>query len=265
MKRSTLARAALATPTAVIVLGLIVAPLALTVATSFARMNVITFELRYDWNLDSYREMLDGVYTSSLVRSLELSALATIGSIVCALPLAFVLSQAPRRWQLILFGLITVPFWTSFVIRIYAWENLLYALGLEREIGKLWVLEVGMVVTYLPFAVLPIAATLGRLDRSLVDAAGDLGSHGYRLFRRVVFPLARPGIAAAALLVGIPATGEVIVPQVLGGGKTLMLGNVMQTQFLQLGNRPLGSAIAIALMAILAVYALVVRTLGGSA
>lgn len=263
LARIGLGRLILAAPTAGIVVLFVLVPLALTVVTSFAREDIISFEITYDGNLDSYRELANGIYTDSLIRSLWLSAGATIGSIVLALPLAIVLSQAPRRVQLALFALITIPFWTSFVIRIYAWENLLLLFGLERQIGSLWILELGMVVTYLPFAVLPIAATLGRLDRSLVDAAGDLGAHGFRLFRRIILPLARPGIAAAALLVGIPATGELIVPQVLGGGKTLMLGNIMQTSFQSDGAAPLGSAIAIVLMGVLAIYAVIVRVLSG--
>ena len=259
-----LGRIALASPTAILVVGLVLAPLILTFVTSFARADIVTFDISYTWNLDSYRALADGIYTKTLLRSLALSLGATAGAVIVALPIAFLMSQASARARLVILALVAIPFWTSFVIRTYAWENVLLALGLERQIGSVWVVEVGMIVTYLPFAVLPIAASLGRLDRSTLDAAGDLGAHGWRLLRRVVLPLSRRGIAAAALLVGIPATGEVIVPQVLGGGKTLLAGNVLQSSF-QLGDRPLGSALALALMVALLLYAGLARIIGGRA
>jgi spermidine/putrescine transport system permease protein len=171
-----------------------------------------------------------------------------------------------------------VPFWTSFLIRTYAWVNILQNQGpldrLLRGVGLIdgplnvlyspLAIGIGIVFAYLPLMVLPVYVALERRDPAVIEAAADLGSHGWGLMWRVVVPLAGPGLVAGSVLVGIPAMGEVVIPEILGGGKTLMLGNVIGTQFLVVGDLSLGSAMAMCLMGavalVLAAQALLRRT-----
>ena len=244
-----------------------VVPLVLVVIHSFGRMDLVTFEMRFGWNLQNYRNILDPIYFKTLVRSLVLSTSTTILCALVGLPLAYFISRQAERWQRVLLLLVIVPFWTSFVVRIYAMVNALenggpidnLAVTLHLVAGHIDVLytpkavAIGMLYSYLPLMVLPIYVALERIHPSILDAASDLGANGWELFRRVILPLAVPGIAAGAVIVGISATGEYVIPEILGGGKTLMLGNVITDQFLSVGNTPFGSAIAVVLMAFMAV------------
>ena len=185
------------------------------------------------------------------------------------MPIAFFIVRQKGRLQTLLLLAVIVPFWTSFLIRIYAWTNILQNGGLLQSAlqrlglvhGSLNILytplaiAIGIVYGYLPLMVLPVYVALERLDPTVLEAAEDLGSHGWHLMWRIVVPSARPGLIAGSLLVGIPATGEFVTPQILGGGKTLMLGNVIATQFLDIGNLSFGSALAMCLIAIVVIYA----------
>jgi spermidine/putrescine transport system permease protein len=204
------------------------------------------------------------VYLDAIVRSLILSVTATAVCVVIAIPLAFFIVEQRPRLQMLLLLAVIVPFWTSFLIRTYAWVNILQNEGpLESLLQNLGLIHgplnvlysplaigVGIVFSYLPLMVLPIYVALERRDPAVLEAAADLGSHGAGLVWHVVIPLARAGIIAGCILVGIPATGEFVIPAVLGGGKTLMLGNVIGTQFLETGNLALGSAMAMSLLGI---------------
>jgi spermidine/putrescine transport system permease protein len=171
-----------------------------------------------------------------------------------------------------------VPFWTSFIVRTYGIFNLigdsgplarlLESLGLVGD-GGLHLLftpagiGIGIVYSYLPLMILPLFVALERIDPALLDAANDLGAVPRRVLWRVVLPLATPGIAAGCILVGIPATGEYVIPQILGGGKTLMVGNVIADQFLNVGNYPFGAALAMVLTVIVMLVLLVLRRRAG--
>jgi spermidine/putrescine transport system permease protein len=164
-----------------------------------------------------------------------------------------------------------VPFWTSFLVRTYAMTNLLAKGGpVDTVWGWLggdplnvlytpWAVGLGILYSYLPLMILPLYVALERIDPAVREAAADLGASGWRTLRRVVIPLARPGILAGCILVGVPATGEYVVPVILGGGKTLMYGNVVAEQFQTVGNYPFGAALSITLMAALTVVVLVLR------
>ena len=200
------------------------------------------------------------VYLSSL----GLAALATLLCLVIGYPIAFAIARAPGVWRQLLLFLVMLPFWTSFLIRVYAWiallqpsglvNRLLLAAGLvEAPIPLLYngfSVELGLVYSYLPFMILPLYGSLSRLDETLVEAAADLGATPWRVFLGVVLPLTMPGIAAGMLLVFIPAVGEFVIPDLLGGPDTLMIGKLLWQEFFDNVDWPAASALAVALVAV---------------
>lgn len=265
-------RSLLLAPSAVMVAAFFLVPLAVTAAYSFGSTDLVSFETRLDWTVENYASLGRSIYLGAILRSLLLSATATAVCAVIAVPLAFFIVEQRRAVQALLLLAVVVPFWTSFVIRAYAWVNILQNEGpLESALQQLGLLHgrldllyspaaiaIGIVTSYLPLMVLPVYVALERRDPAVIEAAGDLGSHGAHLMARVVVPLAAPGILAGSVLVGIPAMGEYVIPEILGGGKTLMLGNVIGTQFLAVGDLSLGSAMAMCLMALMGVVLLAV-------
>ena len=260
-------RGLLALPTLVLVVLCFLVPLAMVIVYSFASISLVTYDISFGWTLDNYRQIHDPLYFDTLVRSLVLSVGATVGCLLLGFPLAYFISRQPPRWQRLLLLLVIVPFWSSFIVRTYAVVNLIDNGGplddllqkLHLTSGPLNILytpkgiAVGIIYSYLPLMVLPIYVSLERIDYALIDAAGDLGANARRSFRRVTLPLAMPGVVVGCIIVGIPALGEYVIPEILGGGKTLMLGNIVTDQFLAVGDIPFGSAIAVALMAVMAV------------
>jgi putrescine transport system permease protein len=206
----------------------------------------------------------DALYRDAALSSLGLAATATAILLAIGTPIAHALARAPARWQPLLVALIIVPFWTSFLIRIYAWIAILKTEGLLNAVllrlgliaQPLEILNtqaavlIGLAYAYLPFMVLPLYAVLSRLDRRLEEAAADLGASPTRVFWTVTLPLARPGLAAGALLCFVPMVGEFIIPDLLGGSDTLMLGRVLWSEFFSNRDWPLASAVAILLLGI---------------
>lgn len=265
-KAPRLARAILAVPTIGWVALFFAVPLALVLVYSFATISLVTFNTTFGWTWSNYRQIFDHLYLDTFVRSVVLSVSATAGCLLLGFPLAHFISRQTPRIQRLLLVLVIVPFWSSFIVRTYAIENLLGPGGPVDRLARLLgfahgmvllytptAIGIGIVYSYLPLMVLPVYVSLERLDTALLDAAGDLGARPRRVFWRVTAPLAAPGILVGCLIVGIPAVGEYVIPEVLGGGKTLMLGNVISEQFLSVGNAPFGSAIAVVLMAVMAV------------
>lgn len=215
------------------------------------------------------------LYTSAFLSSVKLAGLGTLLVLLIAYPLAYAIVRAPRERRLFLLTLIVVPFWTSFLIRIYAWITILKPEGWLNHRLKSWGLidaplpifgndfavVLGIAYSYLPFMVLPLYATLDKLDWSLEEAARDLGATRFRAFWRVTFPQTWRGVAAGILLVFVPALGEFIIPDLLGGSDTLMVGKVMWTEFFNNRDWPMASAIAIALLLVLAVPLALLRQL----
>jgi ABC-type spermidine/putrescine transport system permease subunit I len=269
----TALRSLLALPTVAWMLLFFVVPLGMVVVYSFASISLVTYDISFGWTLDNYREIHDPLYFDTLTRSVFLSVSTTIGCLLLGFPLAYFISRQPPRWQKVLLVLVIVPFWTSFIVRTYAIVNLLdnggpvddALQGLGITSGALnfmytpKAIAVGILYSYLPLMVLPIYVSLERIDRALLDAAGDLGANARRTFRRVTLPMAMPGVAVGCVIVGIPAMGEYVIPEILGGGKTLMLGNIVTDQYLSVGDIPFGSAIAVALMAGMAIVVLAAR------
>lgn len=224
--------------------------------------------------LDSFRALFeDDLYWRSALSSIRIAATATLLLALAGYPVAYAMARAPARRRPILLALVILPFWTSFLIRIYAWIAILKPEGflnqallatglvdeplqiLNSEIG----VQIGLVYAYLPFMILPIYAALDRLDGSLVEAAQDLGASPLRSFWRVTFPLSRPGLVAGGLLCFIPIIGEFVVPDLLGGSDTLMIGRVLWSEFFSNRDWPLASAVAVAMLAILVVPIAVFR------
>jgi len=245
------------------------APLAIICAYSVLTRGVYG-GVEQPWTWESYRRMIDPLYGVILLRSVVLSAAATAICIVLAFPLALFISRATRYKNLYL-QLVMLPFWTSFLVRTYAWMFLLrdtglvnttlIGLGLLRQPLPLLYNDaavlLGLVYAFLPFMVLPLYATLERMDPALLEAAADLGARPRAAFFRVIVPLAKPGIWAGIALVFIPCLGAYLTPDLLGGGKSVMIGNLVQNQFTTARDWPFGSAVSLALMAIVAVLVVI--------
>jgi ABC-type spermidine/putrescine transport system permease subunit I len=248
-------------------------PLGILVVYSFGQTNPLTLVVQFGWNVDNYTRIAEPLYRGALFRSLFLSVTATVLCLIVGYPVAYWMSRlSPSRQRLALL-IIIVPFWTSFLVRIYAMANLLadrgplqhllHSLGLVGDqLGLQYTrtaIAIGILYSYLPLMILPLYVALERIDVALRDSASDLGASPSRVFRRVVVPLSVPGIIAGCLLVGIPATGEYVIPSVLGGGKTLMFSNVITNQFLEVGDFSFGSALAVTLMVGVTIAAVVGR------
>lgn len=229
------------------------APLAFIFAYSFAELEGFA-GINLAWNLENYRYLWDPLYGEVFLRTLGLSLFGTAATLLVGFPFAYWLARyAPRRTLLLL--LVILPFWTSFLIRTYAWLLILdpsFPLFSALDVNLLYSQEaiyIGVVYNYLPLMVLPLYAALERMDWSLVEAAEDLGDNAFRAFRRVTLPLSLPGIVAGSLLVFIPLSGEYLIPAILGGNKTAYTGTLIAQQFSEAHDWPFGSAIAMVVIA----------------
>jgi spermidine/putrescine transport system permease protein len=258
-------------PSWAVMASLFLAPLAIILAYSLLTRGVYG-GIDLPWTAESYQRLADSIYLAILWRSIWIAALATALCLLLGFPLALFISRAGKRQNLYL-SLVILPFWTSFLVRTYAWMFLLRDTGLIntllQKIGLIHsplpllynngAVVLGLVYGYLPFMVLPLYATLERLDRNLLEAAADLGARPWPTLTRIVIPLCAPGIRAGATLVFIPCLGAYLTPDLLGGGKSVMIGNLIQNQFTTARDWPFGSAVSLALMAI--VMALLVALL----
>ncbi|CAN5142025.1 ABC transporter permease [soil metagenome] len=249
-------------------------PLVIMAVYSFAEVTGF-IGVKFSWNLDNYRYLWDPLYGTIFKRTLWLSLLGTALCLVIAFPFAYYLARYAQRKTLLLM-LVIVPFWTSFLIRTYSWLIILDPdfvllralqwLGITGGGTILYTengIYLGVAYNYLPLMILPLYAALERMDWSLVDAAQDLGDGPLRAFRRITLPLALPGVIAGSLLVFIPLTGEYLIPVILGGDKTVYTGQLIAQQFLEARDWPLGSAIAMVVIAALTAAMLIyARALG---
>jgi putrescine transport system permease protein len=217
-------------------------------------------------SFDSYKMLgSDWLYLTSYLRSLAIATLSTAALLLIGYPIAYGIARMPRRLQPVLVMVVFLPFLTAFLIRIYAWINILQregllndaliALGIINE-PLVWLatdsaIVLGIVYSYLPFMVLPLYASLEKLDESLLEAAADLGAPRWKAFWLITVPLSAPGIVAGTLLCFIPIAGEFVIPDLLGGSDALMIGQTLWTEFFQNKDWPAASAVAIALLIIL--------------
>jgi len=215
---------------------------------------------------EGYRLLVsDPIYLLSYLKSLEVAAFSTAILLLIGYPIAYGIARCPRGLQPVLVMAVVLPFWTSFLIRVYAWINILQRDGLLNEVllrlhlidqPLAWLasdtaIYIGMVYSYLPFMVLPLYATLERLDVSLLEAAADLGCPRWKSFWLVTLPLSLPGVAAGSLLCFIPIVGEFVIPDLLGGSRSLMIGQTLWLEFFNNRDWPVASAIAVTLLALL--------------
>jgi len=209
----------------------------------------------------------DNLYWRAYVSSLQIAFFSTLFTLCVGYPMAYAMARAPEQWRPTLLMLVILPFWTSFLIRVYAWVGILSGEGFLNQF-LLWIgvistpltilntntaVYIGIVYTYLPFMILPIYAALDRLDGSLIEAAEDLGCSRLKAFWLVTIPLSRNGIIAGCFLVFIPALGEFVIPSLLGGSGTLMIGKILFEEFFSNRDWPVASAVAVILLLILIV------------
>jgi spermidine/putrescine transport system permease protein len=247
-------------PTWLWMVVLFAAPLGIVIAYSLLTRGVYG-GVEHPWTAESYRRLADSLYLKILLRSFLIALAATVLCLVFAFPAALFISRSQKHKNLYL-QLVMLPFWTSFLVRTYAWLFLLRDTGLINTVlQSLGLIHaplpmlytdgavlLGLVYGYLPFMVLPIYATLERLDPSLTEAAADLGARPLKTVFSVIVPLSRPGIIAGSILVFIPCLGAYLTPDLLGGGRTVLVGNLVQNQFTTARDWPFGSAVSILLM-----------------
>jgi len=219
-------------------------------------------------SLSAYAGLIDdSLYLQSYLDSLAIAAAATFLTLLIAYPLALAIARSPARWRPLLLMAAIAPFWTSSLIRVYAWimilkdegliNHALIALGLIKEplhiFATNWAVLIGIVYSYLPFMMLPLYAAIENQDKALIEAAADLGASASGVFWRITFPLSLPGVIAGALMVFIPAVGEFVIPDLLGGSDTLMIGTTLWNDFFANRDWPAAAAAAVALLALLVV------------
>ncbi len=235
----------------------------------------------YHWNYgrifgwaDGIIEIYEPVYLQILLRSLSFAAFTVLLTLLLCYPVAFWVSRLPDRWRLVFLFLITLPFFSSLIVRLYAWllilkptgllNNGLLALGVISEPLEILytpaAVVLGMVYVMVPFMFLPLYAAVDNLDRAQVEASLDLGATRFQTFRKVVLPQTLPGIMGGAVIVFIPSVGNFIVPDVLGGAKGLMIGNLVEQQFLSARNWPFGSALSMIIMGVVLTVLLIAVT-----
>ena len=207
----------------------------------------------------------DDLYLAAWLSSLRIAALSTLGTLLLGYPMAYAIVRARPSLRPLLLTLVILPFWTSFLIRVYAWMGLLAENGILNQflrwsglvpnpgtiLGTEWAIHLGIIYAYLPFMVLPLYSSLEKLDWGLLEAASDLGAKPLAAFVTVTLPLSMPGIVAGCLMVFIPAVGEFVIPDLLGGTRTLMIGKVLWDEFFTNSDWPLASAVAICLLVLL--------------
>ena len=255
-------RAIVLAPGAIVMIVLFLAPLGIVCSYSLLTRGAY-FGLGPPWTFENYRRLIDPLYGAVFLRSFALAAISTAICFVLGFPLALFIAQSGRHRNLYL-NFVILPFWTSFLVRIYAWMFLLRDTGLVNTIlqgagvirSPLPLLYndgaviLGLVYAHLPFMVLPLYATLERLDRNLLEASADLGARPWTTLTHVTLPLTAPGIRAGAVLVFIPCLGAFLAPDLLGGGKSIMIGTVIQNQFTTARDWPFGAALSLAVMAV---------------
>lgn len=247
-----------------------VIPLLIVVVVSFASRTPYG-EVVFEWTLESYARFFEPLYLKIFLNTILVALLTTVLTILMGYPLAYYIVHLPKKWRQVGLIMVMVPFWINFLIRSYAWVIVLRSQGLvnsillnlgiiDRPLQLLYngaAVMVGMVYALLPFMVLPIYVTLEQMDWKLLEAAYDLGASPFTAFRKITLPLSIMGVAEGTIMVFISSIGMFIVPDVMGGAKTVLIGNLIQNQFLSARDWPFGSALSI----ILAVLSLVLITL----
>jgi len=228
-------------------------------------------------HLNNYiRLFTDNLYVAAYLSSIRIAAIATVITLLVGYPMAYAIARAPDRWRNILLMLVVLPFFTSFLLRVYALTGFMRGNGVINQFIGLFGFEpivmmqtdfavyVGIVYTYLPFMILPLYTTLVKLDVSLFEASADLGARPIHTFLFITLPLSLPGIIAGSMLVFIPAIGEFVIPSLLGGPETLMIGRVLWDEFFSATNWPRASAVAVAMLLVVVVPIMLLQRAQGA-
>ncbi|MGB5822915.1 MAG: ABC transporter permease [Proteocatella sp.] len=236
-------------------------PLLIIVFYSFAQRDTFG-DIVYKFTLSNYKEFFAPIYLNVFWRSLKLSLYSTVICLIIGYPMAFIMSRSKGLKQNLMVMLFILPLWTNFLLRTYAWMGLLRDQGIINEILiHLGIISepitmlytngaviLGMVYNFLPFMVLPIYSVLSKMDKNLVEAARDLGANEFNVFSKIVFPLSFPGVATGIVMVFMPAVSTFVISDLLGGGQTILLGNLIQNQFMAARNWQFGSAVSVIMM-----------------
>ena len=251
----------LISPTNIYLFILVVLPLVLVTGLSFLSRGTYG-QVEFRFNLSNYTRLFDALYGKVMIFSLGVGLGTTVICLLIGYPLAYFLAHSPAKQRSLMLFLILLPFWTNFIIRIYAWMIILRSGGLldsamqwlhltQAPLNLLYTptaVMIGMVYEFLPFMVLPLYTSLEKIENSLLEAAADLGAPPWKAFLRVTLPLSMPGMIAGTILTFIPAMGMFVVPDILGGAKTILIGNVIRNQFLTARDWPFGAAASMILM-----------------
>ena len=250
-------------------------PLLIVVVYSFATRNRFGGTDLSGWNLESYQKLGEPIVRDIVLRSATLAILTTAICLIVAYPFAYFLATRKPMLRNVLLVFVMIPFWSNFLVRNYAWRVILgndgpisqlteaIGLGETRILFTQPAVVLGLVYGFLPFMVLPLYAAIERMDWSLLEASRDLGATGFQTFRKVTFPLSMPGVIAGSILVFIPSLGAFVTPEILGGGKDVLLGSYIVTQFLTARNWPVGASTSTVLMAVMLVATLIYFRKGG--
>jgi putrescine transport system permease protein len=252
-------------------------PLLIVLKISLSEMESTTISNMIDWshgwprltlNFASYQFLAtDSLYLKTYISSIEYALITTLLCLAIGYPFAYYMARSPKHLQPTLLMLIMLPFWTSFLLRIYAWKTLLVSNGVINNIlislhiidtpiammNNSFSLLLGMVYSYLPFMILPLYANLSKMDMRYLEAAADLGTSPFKAFWLITVPLSKAGIIAGSMLVFIPAVGEYVIPELLGGSSTLMIGRVLWDEFFSNNDWPMASAVAVVMILLILV------------
>jgi spermidine/putrescine transport system permease protein len=265
----------MALPTYLYMTLFFVVPLAIVFVYSFAVRNRFGEAEFRDWNLDAYRKLGDPLVRDIVVRSLWLATLTTLICLVLAYPFAYFLATRKPLIRNIMLVFVMIPFWSNFLVRNFAWRVLLgnngpvsrvteiLGLGETRILFTPTAVVLGLVYGFLPFMILPLYASVERIDGGLIEASRDLYASGWQTFRRVLLPLSMPGVIAGSILVFVPSLGAYVTPEILGGAKTTLLGSYIVTQFGTARNWPVGASLSFVLMVVMLLATLVYFRKGG--
>ncbi len=243
-------------------------PLGIVFVYSFGNRSRTGRTILGDWTLSSYERLFSSLVMQITGRSLGYAILTTVVCLLVGYPFAYYLATRPPKVRGILLVLVMIPFWSNLLVRTYAWRVILGSDGpLVQVLGAVGFTDVrllftpfatilGLIYGFLPFMILPLYASIERLDFSLVEAARDLYASGWEAFRRVTWPLSRPGVIAGSILVFIPSFGAYVIPEILGGSRTTMLGSYVVLQFLSARDQPFGAALSMAILAVMLASAL---------
>ena len=238
-----------------------VVPLLIIIFYSFAQRDAFG-DVVYKFTLSNYKDFFEPIYLNVFWRSLKLSLISTVICLFLGYPMAFIMSRSKGLKQNFMVMLFILPLWTNFLLRTYAWMGLLRDQGIINELLiKLGLISepitmlytnsavvLGMVYNFLPFMVLPIFSVLSKMDKSLIEAARDLGANEMNVFMKIIFPLSFPGVATGIVMVFMPAVSTFVISDLLGGGQTILLGNLIQNQFMAARNWQFGSSVSVIMM-----------------